>query len=200
MKKKKQEAPVIPEKFEIIGADLSLNRPGFCVLTVLDGKISDFSLCSVDNKKNAGKKPRGAILKEIGSAFVELLKGDACQKHPVFLVREASVNNSTFGRRSGTAARTGISEVVGVMDLMAYTSGLKPLEWDEIYPVSIKKAVAGSGKAQKEEVASAVKEYLPEAEFKNDDESDAAAVALAWLLKNKIIEPLPGSAARESAA
>ena len=61
-------------------------------------------------------------------------------------------------------------------------------EWDEIYPVSIKKLLTENGKAEKHEVAEALKAYLGEMDFKNDDESDAAAVGIAWMIQNNQIK------------
>ena len=101
------------------------------------------------------------------------------------LVREASVNNASFGRRSGTAARTGISEAVGVSDLIAWEF---QKEWTEIYPVTVKKQITGNGKSDKEEVAKSLTRYMGEWEYACDDESDAAAVAVAYLLKSGAIQ------------
>ena len=41
-----------PEKYKVIGADLSLRRPGWCVLTVNKGQIENVKLYSLDNKSN----------------------------------------------------------------------------------------------------------------------------------------------------
>ena len=54
-KAKKAEPEVVinfPQKYYIIGADLSLKRPGFCKLTMEDSKLTDIHLMSVDNKKD----------------------------------------------------------------------------------------------------------------------------------------------------
>lgn len=59
--------------------------------------------------------------------------------------------------------------------------------WEEIYPVTVKKLVTGSGKADKAAVAAAVHKIFPDLEFKNDDESDAAAVAAAFMINEGLI-------------
>ena len=87
---------------------------------------------------------------------------------------------------SSTAARTGVSSVVGVMDLLAWQHA--NLSWEEYYPVSIKKLLTGNGKAEKGDVAAALSAYLGEHDYKNDDESDAAAVAVAWLIHHNQIK------------
>ena len=107
--KKAEEPLMLPQYYTLIAADLSLKRPGFCVLNVERKEerifIEEMILWSVDNKTKT--KPRGQLLKEIASAFATLL---ASAKHPIFLVREQCINNcgGKFGA-SSTAARTGIS-------------------------------------------------------------------------------------------
>ena len=188
-KKKKDEKPlVIPERYSLIAADLSLKRPGFCMLNVEQNngvaKITDIYTYSVDNKTKT--KPRGQLLQEIAEEFKWILDN---ADYDIFLVREQSVNNCGGGSaRSGTAARTGISGVVGVMDLLAWDNG--KLNWEEFYPVSIKKMLTGNGKAEKSEVAAVLPAYLGEHTYKNDDESDAAAVAVAWLIHHNQIKQI----------
>ena len=183
MAKKKEEQPLIlPDHYTLIAADLSLKRPGFCLMqidrTSGEAKVKRLILVSVDNKNKT--KPRGQLLEEISShaaALFDYVDG------PVYLVREQSINNCG-GKiaHSSTAARTGISSVVGVMDLLAWRYG--KLSWDEIYPVTIKKLLTGNGKAEKQAVADALSLYLKGVTYKNDDESDAAAVAVAWLINH----------------
>lgn len=186
-KKVKEEQPLqIPDKYHVIAADLSLKRPGFCVLNVErqngEVKILDVYTCSVDNKTKV--KPRGQLLAEIDAAFSALIMNI---HDTVFLVREQSVNNCGGKMaHSSTAARTGVSSVVGVMDLVAWRNG--KLNWEEFYPVSIKKMLTGNGKAEKSEVAAVLPAYLGEHEYKNDDESDAAAVAVTWLIHHNQIK------------
>lgn len=188
--KKKEEIETIdiPAEYTLIAADLSLKRPGFCVLHVRrEGDhvvFSDITLTSVDNKTKT--KPRGQLLQEIATVFAELL---ARAPQPVFLVREQSINNCGGKMaHSSTAARTGISSVVGVMDLLAWQHAR--LGWEEFYPVSIKKLLTGNGKAEKQEVAAALPMYLGNLTFRNDDESDAAAVAVAWLIHYHQLHPI----------
>ena len=59
----------------------------------------------------------------------------------------------------------------------------------EIVASAIKKAVAGNGSADKEEVADGVRRILGEdITFKSDDASDAVAVALTWAIREGRIE------------
>ena len=187
-KTKEKQPIVIPDKYTLLAADLSLKRPGFCLLNVQrDGdsvKIDKIAIVSVDNKTKV--KPRGQLLYEIAFCASELLSN---AKEPLFLVREQSINNCG-GKiaHSSTAARTGISSVVGVMDLLAWQH--RQHSWDEIYPVTVKKLLTGNCKAEKNEVAAALSRYLEGASYKNDDESDAAAVAVAWLISHNQIKQI----------
>lgn len=188
-KKKNDDQPiVIPDSYTLLAADLSLKRPGFCILKVHHEEdhavIDSVHLSSVDNKTKT--KPRGQLLQEIYHEFISLL--DKTEK-PLFLVREQSVNNCGGKMaRSGTAARTGISGVAGIMDLLAWNYCAS--SWEEFYPVSIKKLLTGNGKAEKNEVAASLFNYLGEQKYKNDDESDAAAVAVAWLISHNQIKQI----------
>ena len=189
---------LLPQKYSLLAADLSLRRPGFCLMAInreLENPIDSIRLFSLDNK-TAKDKPRGQMLTEIANCLHAILHE---ADRPVYLVREKSINNC-LGRmaHSGSAARSGISEVVGVTDYIAWIDIQK--EWDELYPVSIKKQITGSGKAEKETVAKAVSAYIGEQSFKNDDESDAAAVALAWLIaENQIKQIVQEDTANEDA-
>ena len=60
-------------------------------------------------------------------------------------------------------------------------------EFYEIAPTTVKKLLTGSGKASKEEVAEALESYVDCQTYESDDESDALAVGIAWLILNKMI-------------
>ena len=75
-----------------------------------------------------------------------------------------------------------IFKVVGVADLLLW-------KWDrrvfsEIAPTSIKKLITGSGKSNKTKVAASLEKYVGKQEYACDDESDAVAVGVAWLIEN----------------
>lgn len=59
-------------------------------------------------------------------------------------------------------------------------------------PTSVKKLVTGNGKAEKPEVAAGVRKLLrldPEYKFATGyDDSDAAAVVLAYLIREELID------------
>lgn len=179
MAKKKQSEPLrLPDKYWVVAADLSLRRPGFCKILVTNSPdgvaLQSAAAVSVDNKAN--QKSHGQLLDEIMKAFAFFMPDDGV---PIYFVREKAFN------ARASQAEIGIYKVVGVMDWLLYR--LK-LDWSEIYPVTVKKCITGSGKATKEDVAKALPQWLPGLEYKTDDESDAAAVAISFLVQNGILK------------
>lgn len=71
-------------------------------------------------------------------------------------------------------------KVVGVSDLAAWRCG--EMTFCEIAPTTVKKILTGSGKASKQDVADALLPYVGHQKYACDDESDAMAVGVAWLL------------------
>ena len=176
MPAKKKAAPVeeeivFPEQYTVVGADLSLRRPGFALLEIeqtgSEAKINSVKLFSVDNKTKKNKT-HGRILHEIYDEFSMIQ--EKCAR-PVFYVREKMIMNKKV------PSERDVAKVVGIMDY-----ALEDTQWYEIYPVTVKAQIAGRGNAEKSEVAEALKNYLGELEYKCDDESDAAAVAVSWLI------------------
>jgi crossover junction endodeoxyribonuclease RuvC len=83
-----------------------------------------------------------------------------------------------------------LHKVVGVADLYAW--GLGGRVFDEIHPKTIKKLVANDQLAEKDVVAQSLAQFVGEREYACDDESDAVAVGIAWLLEKGMIDsPYP---------
>lgn len=74
-----------------------------------------------------------------------------------------------------------IFRMVGVSDLVAWDKAGSVFA--QLAPKEVKKLIAGDGKAKKEDVASALPYYVGDQTYRTDDESDAVAVGIAWLLK-----------------
>lgn len=189
MPKKKEAAPteeiIFPKHYYVCGADLSLRRPGFCLLEVVNragkSRIVDVRLMSVDNKTKRNKT-HGQILREILFCFNKFLSDlktndDGTEEEEFYFVREKMILNKKV------PSERDVAKVVGIMDYY-----LDNQEWYEIYPVTIKCLIAGSGKAEKQAVADSLSVYVGKQEYRNDDESDATAVAVAWLIQNHQIK------------
>ena len=78
-------------------------------------------------------------------------------------------------------------KVIGVADLYAWAYGKV---FDEIAPTAVKKLVTGNASAKKEEVASALTKYVGQQDYACDDESDAVAVGVAWLIQKGLIDAM----------
>ena len=100
------------------------------------------------------------------------------------LVREQALDKQSGPR--GSRVIEVLHKVVGVADLYAWGFGGR--EFDEIHPKTIKKLVANDQLAEKDAVASALSQFVGEREYECDDESDAVAVGIAWLISKGMID------------
>lgn len=83
-----------------------------------------------------------------------------------------------------------IHKVVGVSEMLVWH--ILEMKFQELAPRSVKKYVTGWGNASKEDVAEAIDNYIPKhAQWYSDDESDAVAVGIAWLIANQYIDCIP---------
>ena len=80
---------------------------------------------------------------------------------------------------------------------MEFSSGFAPVACSLQYlfqdclqfsyaPSTIKKVVAGSGKADKKDVQKAVLKIWPDLSFENEDESDAVSVGLCYMISEGV--------------
>lgn len=131
-------------------------------------------LCHLNNRGE--KKCHGQILTEIYD-----------------LITELAVDVAVFVREKGFSRfpheTQALFKVVGVADLAAWTTCRT--EFVEIAPTTVKKLLTGSGKALKEEVAVALEDYVGKQVYETDDESDALAVGIAWLISETLLSPYP---------
>ena len=98
------------------------------------------------------------------------------------VVREKAF--SKFHRETQT-----LHKVVGVTDMLLWQS--REITFLELTPTQIKKAIADHIRAEKEKVAAGLTRYLGDQSYTTDDESDAAAVAVAFLLIEGYLDPIP---------
>lgn len=79
-----------------------------------------------------------------------------------------------------------LHKVVGVTDLYAWAFGGRV--FDEISPKTVKKRVTDDALAEKDVVAAALERFVGKQEYACDDESDAVAVGVAWLIQQGMID------------
>lgn len=158
----------------IMALDLSMSSTGYCVLQ-WDKELqlaSVLTLGHIDNKhKGMASKPHGQRLSNIYRELAGVMK----EYDPDVVVREKGVTR--FNKATQVIFR-----VVGVADLAAYT--VLDSVCEEIGITEAKKLITGSGKAEKDTVATEVQKHLElPVTFAVDDESDAVAVGVAYCLK-----------------
>lgn len=78
-----------------------------------------------------------------------------------------------------------LHKVVGISDYLAWI--MMRSQFDEIHPKTVKRLLTQQDDASKTAVAKALIPYVGEQEWKTDDESDACAVGIAWLLQRNMI-------------
>lgn len=160
----------------ILGIDPSFKRTGWCIVeTQFDDsfivlKAGSIPLSTYKSKKILPELSEGigiaAIADEIRAIVaVESLDVVAVEKAPFMVHAGAGLLQQVLG-----AIKATVCSYVGV--------------YKELYPVTVKKLVSGSGKAEKAQLAAAVENHLAELwEFDNYDESDACAIAMAYWLQ-----------------
>lgn len=160
--------------------DLSLNLPAMAVLEIRDGRPWIVDTYYVDNKKKT-KYTTAQKLSEIAGELAFIAKEHTDIVH---IVREKG-----FSRFANTTQL--LFRVVGVSDLAGIELfNCKDIE--ELTPTTIKRLIAGNGKADKQEVEDGVRELLApeqkEYKFYSDDVSDAVAVGLAYYIKKGLLK------------
>lgn len=108
------------------------------------------------------------------SSDIDALIQEGVDQKDIHFVRERGFS------RFATETQT-IFRMVGISDLVAWDKAHAVFE--QLAPKEVKRLIAGDGKAKKDLVAAALPYYMGEVEYKTDDESDAVAVGIAWLIK-----------------
>lgn len=154
-----------------LGLDLSISRPGFAVLEVKRRKPV---LIFCEHVKTNAKLSHGDRLAHI-KAYVDAIRYDYGPFDAV--IREKAFHNARVH------ATAGGYKVAGIVD---YT--LRGYDIVELANSTVKKALTDNGRADKAGVEREVMRWFPTQEFKTDDESDAVAVCLTYLLRENLID------------
>lgn len=182
-KKKTEETISFPQRYRIVAADLSLKRPGFCKMIVSTDeqgqpRFSDIQCSNVNNKTAA--KPHGELLDDVLRAMAFFFP-DKDDEIPTFYVCEKAALGTM------PLAMIGQAKMRGMMDWVIWRLGHT---WYEVAPNAVKKLITGSGKAEKMYVQDCLDDYLGDIPYACDDESDAAAVGIAWLIQQGQVKQL----------
>lgn len=164
------------EVTRVLAWDTSMGRPGAAIIEVKAGKptVVDVSHCSTDAKQHHGLRAEiieawavGFIAQHYRKGFDQIVREDfvgrtSRQNHPVY---------SAWGSVDRALNKFGLNFTTPAISQSA-----------------VKKSVVGVGKAEKHEVDEAVRRWTGyDGEFKVDDESDAAAIGLAYLIREGAI-------------
>lgn len=164
-----------------LGLDISLSSPGFAVIDVRNRKPTSITARHV---ATSAKQPDGLRFSVIES-FTTVIAAEYMPKSGYAgIIREDYKRPAS--KRQGQA-------LYGAW--AAVDSGLNRLGLvvtDEINDSTVKRLIGGRGKADKDEVEVGVRRLLrlpADYVFATDDESDAAAIVLAWLIERGEIDP-----------
>ena len=166
---------------DIIACDFSFRRPGFALLRY-DPKNRKATIQETSNinNKNSKKKCDGEILSEIALELKRYLDSSP----EAIIVREKALDK-TGGIRGARVIEV-LHKVVGVADYLAWRSRCDFFE--EIHPKTIKKIISNDSNAEKDVVMNSLVQFVGEYDYECDDESDAVAVGIAWLIEKGMID------------
>ena len=168
----------------ILALDLSLNCTGYSVLKYEDSRITIVEKGIINNKKIPTKLV-GRKLLQIEEVLTDLFSRYLFQ----VIVKEASFNTGKIKSTQRTF------EVLGVVLETCYKNGYTDIQ--EIAAVTVKKLVGGNGKCTKEEVKDALYSYVGYQHYQTEDVSDATAVGVAYVRKQRLPLELYKSVADE---
>ncbi|MCM3784352.1 crossover junction endodeoxyribonuclease RuvC [Neobacillus mesonae] len=160
------------------GLDLSLTSPGFAVIDVKDRIPTLVATSSVKTEASEERPLRYEVIEAHALLFFREYRPDSA------IVREIWPPSRNYDQNDKVhGAWSAVDRALSRLGLTVA---------DNITPTSVKKLVTGNGKAEKPEVAEAVRKYLrlgPDYKFAAGyDDSDACAVILAYLIREKLIE------------
>lgn len=146
----------------ILGLDPSLSSTGWGVVEVENNRVHYVADGFIPTN---AQKPIEQRLKEINDALREVIE----TYHP----DEAAIEQVFLNANPSSTMRLCMARGVVIMTPAQY--GLSVTEYE---PNKVKKAIVGVGRAEKTQVEAMVKVLLPGCKPKNNDSSDALAIAL----------------------
>jgi crossover junction endodeoxyribonuclease RuvC len=161
----------------ILAFDTSMSSPGVALLELRKGRPHILDLANVKTSADQSHGLRAEIIEAWATMFIakHAKKGFDAVVREDFQGRSSMQNHPVFS-------------AWGACDKALHKFGLK-FTAKSISQSAVKKAVVGVGKAEKHEVETAVRKLTGyTGEFACDDESDAAAIALAYLINEGLIE------------
>jgi len=147
----------------IFGIDPSLNSCGYCILSFLNNSLNLLDIGTIK------AKPGGDFYQKL-NIIHKILKEVSIKFQPNILAMEETFVNSN----AKTSLKLGIVRGICISSVIE-SNKIEILEYE---PRLIKKTLTGNGSADKNQIDYIIKQILPKANHKTDDESDAIAVAV----------------------
>lgn len=159
---------------QVLGIDGSLTSLGYCVMELLDGKVTVIDKGTV---KTMPDLPLGERLYKIYDTLDDIFFENYIDK--------VCVEDVHLG---GNFTASKQFMVQGIIYLKCYDKHHIPIL---LKPSTISKAVANNGKppkgTRKKLLRASLEERFPNIKFKNYDESDATGVALCYLIQEGLV-------------
>ena len=158
----------------ILGIDPSLKQTGWAVLESNTGSLEVVGAGSIPFKFPKGKNKQEKELEMLSIIYDSIL--DIASR---FMVSAYSIELPPPMCRRGAQK---LQQVVGAVKAALGANNVST--GDEYYPSTVKLTIGGHGSADKSQVSAGVAKLLTSRwEFRNYDESDAAAIALTYFFK-----------------
>jgi crossover junction endodeoxyribonuclease RuvC len=161
----------------VLGLDLSLTSPGFAVIEVKAGKPNLVKTANFTTTSDTQQALRYEEIEAFTLLFIRDNKPfDVIAREIWPPSRNYAQNNKIHG--SWAAVERALSRYGYEVN-------------EHLTPSNVKKTVTGNGNAKKPEVAESVRKILGLGEdykFDSDDHSDAAGIALAYLIREGLIK------------
>lgn len=161
----------------VLGLDLSLTSPGFAVIEVKKGRPRLIKTANLTTTSDTVQALRYEEIEAFTLLFIRDNKPfDVIAREIWPPARNYAQNNKIHGAWAA---------VERALSRYGYEVG------EHMTPSNVKKTVTGNGAAKKPEVAESVRRLLGlgvDYKFDSDDHSDAAAIALAYLISEKLIK------------
>lgn len=146
----------------ILGLDPSLSSTGWGIIEVENNRVKYIADGFIPTDTKAPIEERLNEINKVLREVIEAYKPD-----------EASIEQVFLNSNPTSTIKLGMARGVVIMTPAQY--GISVTEYE---PNKVKKAVVGVGKAEKSQVETMVKILLPGCKPKNNDSSDALAIAL----------------------